>query len=110
MTVKTSGRDQKAITAGFSAATGAYFSANLGGNAWWQPIAAAVLVGLGVGFATYGASNDAQTDLAMVSRQIEAALHIQNLVAKTQPVTASADAMNAPTMAIPAIPTITGQE
>lgn len=81
-------KDLKAVAAGASAGVGAYFSALAAAPSveWWKPVLAAVFVAILAGATTYGVSNSAQTDMATLARQIEAALHINTVVASTIPV------------------------
>lgn len=81
-------KDLKAVTAGVTAGIGAYFSALEAAPhvEWWKPVLAALFVAILAGATTYGVSNSAQTDMATLARQIEAAMHINTVVANTVPV------------------------
>lgn len=81
-------KDMKALTAAAAAGVTSYFSAVSAAPSveWWKPVVAAGIGAVLAFAATYGASNSAQTDMATLARQIEAALHINKLVADTVPV------------------------
>lgn len=73
-------KPNKAIAAASSAAAFTYFSSQQHLGAW-KALAAAGLAFVVTFVATYATSNG--DDLAAVARQIEAAMHITNLVAVT---------------------------
>lgn len=74
----------KAVTAGATAGAAIFWQTEptLGG---WHALAPAIVAAVVIGFLTWAVPNGKVADLALVARQIEAALHIQQLVAKTSP-------------------------
>lgn len=75
----------KAVTAGV-AAGGAMFWQLQPTMSLWHALVPALVSAVVIGFLTWAVPNGKLADFAVLARQLEAAMHINNIVANTPPV------------------------